>query len=238
VAGHAALVGLGRALGDRDHVGDAVLALAGLAARLAQRPAGAQVARQLTLERAPRLDVERLVDRLRGHPHLRVVGEAAAQPPGDLLGRVATNQIVLHDPAQREVGRELGRLGAARAVVGQRVRHRRAVTTVAVGVATQLARDRRRRPSQAPGDRSDRLARARASAISSRSANDRQRPLRLRPRRGRRPPQAATQRVPCLRYVPTATAASAMNSPRCSVAQNGCTTSGTWALTNRAIGSS
>jgi hypothetical protein len=80
--------------------------------------------------------------------------------------------------------------------------------------------------------------RARASAISSRSANDRQRPLRLRPRRGRTPPHAATQRVPCLRYVPTATAASAMNSPRCSAAQNGCTTSGTWALTNRAIGSS
>jgi hypothetical protein len=26
-----------------------------------------------------------------------------------------------------------------------------------------------------------------------------------------------------------------MNSPRCSAAQNGCTTSGTWPLTNRAI---
>jgi hypothetical protein len=63
----------------------------------------------------------------------------------------------------------------------------------------------------------------------------RQRPVRLRPRRGRTPPQAATQRVPCLRYVPAATAASAMNSPRCSAAQNGCTTSGTCALTNRAI---
>jgi hypothetical protein len=51
VAGHAALVGLGRQLGDRDHVGDAVLALPGLAAGLAQRPAGAQVAGQLALER-------------------------------------------------------------------------------------------------------------------------------------------------------------------------------------------
>ena len=45
VAGHGAVVGLGRALGDVDHVGDAVLALAGLAARLAQRPPGPQVAR-------------------------------------------------------------------------------------------------------------------------------------------------------------------------------------------------
>jgi hypothetical protein len=41
--------------------------------------------------------------------------------------------------------------------------------------------------------------RARASAISSRSTNDKQRPLRSRPRRGRTPPQAATQRVPCVR---------------------------------------
>jgi hypothetical protein len=38
-----------------------------------------------------------------------------------------------------------------------------------------------------------------------------------------------------LPYVPTATAASAMNSPACSAAQNGCTASGTWALKNRAI---
>ncbi len=80
--------------------------------------------------------------------------------------------------------------------------------------------------------------RARASAISSRSENDKQRPLRLRPRRGRTPPQAATQRVPCLRYVPAAMAAAAMNSPACSAAQNGCTASGTWALENRTIDSS
>ena len=41
--------------------------------------------------------------------------------------------------------------------------------------------------------------------------------------------------MPCLRYVPAATAASAMNSPACSAAQNGCTASDTWALENRAI---
>jgi hypothetical protein len=40
VAGHPALVGLGGPLGDVDHVGDAVLALADLATGLAQRPAG------------------------------------------------------------------------------------------------------------------------------------------------------------------------------------------------------
>jgi hypothetical protein len=38
-----------------------------------------------------------------------------------------------------------------------------------------------------------------------------------------------------LGYVPTATAVSAMNSPRCSAALNGCTTSGTWALMKRRV---
>jgi hypothetical protein len=52
VAGHRPVVGLRRALAEVDHVGDPVLALAGLAAGLAQRPAGAQVAGQFTLERA------------------------------------------------------------------------------------------------------------------------------------------------------------------------------------------
>jgi hypothetical protein len=33
-------------------------------------------------------------------------------------------------------------------------------------------------------------------------------------------PQADVQRVPCLRYVPAATAASVINSSRCSSAQN------------------
>jgi hypothetical protein len=59
-----------------------------------------------------------------------------------------------------------------------------------------------------------------ASAISSRSANVRQRPFRSRPRRGRTPPHAVTQREPCLRYEPICSAASLMNAPRCSAAQN------------------
>jgi hypothetical protein len=129
----------GRSVGDVDHVGDAVLALAGRATRLAQRAAGAQVLGQLAIERAARLHVQRLVDRLRGHPHLRLVGELAAQPAGDLLGRVAPRQIVLHELAQREVRRELGRLGPRRALVRKRVRGRRAVGVAAVGVAPELA---------------------------------------------------------------------------------------------------
>src|SRR5215207_8214105 len=74
--------------------GDPVLALPGHAARLAQRPAGAQVARELALERASGLHLQRLVDRLGRHPQLRLVGEPAAQSPGDLLGRQAPPEIV------------------------------------------------------------------------------------------------------------------------------------------------
>jgi len=85
------------------------------------------------------------------------------------------------------------------------------VPAAALGVTAQLARARIDSPP------------ARPSAISSRSANVKHRPFRLRPRRGRTPPLAITHRVPCLRYVPAACAASVMNSPRCSAAQNTCT---------------
>jgi len=68
---------------------------------------------------------------------------------------------------------------------------------------------RRRRgaaPDTVDGDRPRSAAmvrmespRARPSAISSRCANVRHRPLRPQPRRGRTPPAAASQRLPCLR---------------------------------------
>jgi hypothetical protein len=62
--------------------------------------------------------------------------------------------------------------------------------------------------------------RARPSAISSRCANVRHRLLKPRPRRGRTPPAAASQRLPCLRELPAAIAASLMNSPAAMPAQN------------------
>ena len=62
--------------------------------------------------------------------------------------------------------------------------------------------------------------RACAIAISSRSANVRQRPFRSRPRRGRTPPDSRSQRRPFARYVPASAAAPVMNSPRAVAAQN------------------
>jgi hypothetical protein len=199
------IVGLRGPLGDVDHVGNAVLALPGLTAGLAQRPAGAQVARQLAPQRTARLHVQRLVDRFGRHPHLRVVGEPAAQPTGDLLGREAP-QIVPARSAAAAFVASLAGFGCWRArrpwraLEGPGVRRRRPVAAVTVGVALELPGDGRRRASESPRDRALLLAAGGcASAISSRSANDTQRPFRVRPRRGRTPPQAATQRVPCLR---------------------------------------
>ena len=78
VPGHRPVVGLGRTLADVDHVRDPVLPLPGLTAGVAQRPPGAQTPGQLTAQRAARLHIQRLVDRLGGHPHLRIVGELHA----------------------------------------------------------------------------------------------------------------------------------------------------------------
>ena len=150
--------GLGRALADVDHVRDAVLALAGLAAGAAQRPSGAQTAREVAAQRSARLHVERLIDRLGRHPQLWVIGELAAQPTGDLLGRVAPLQIFLDLPAQRQVGGELGGLGSSGALIRQRMRRRRTVRLPgAAGVTSQLAADRRRAAPQPGRDRSHRL---------------------------------------------------------------------------------
>src|SRR5665811_2074644 len=86
-----------------------------------------------------------------------MVRELAAQPADDLLGRVAPAEIFLHLAAQLDVGHELGRLGAARTLIRQRVRRRRAIPTRRARVAGQLPTDRRRAASQPPGDRPHRL---------------------------------------------------------------------------------
>ena len=114
-----AIVGLGRPLADVDHVAPqhAVLARTGVPAGLTQRAAGTQAGRQLATQRAPRLHVQRLVDRFGRHPHLRVIRKPAAQTAGDLLRREALEQIVLHALAQHDVDGQLRWLGSARAGV-------------------------------------------------------------------------------------------------------------------------
>ena len=64
-----------------------------VAARPAQRPAGAQARGQLPAQLAPALDVERLVDRLVADPHLLIVGEVHAGRDGrSVLGSTAAGR--------------------------------------------------------------------------------------------------------------------------------------------------
>jgi hypothetical protein len=85
VARDGAVISLGGTLADVDHVRDPILALMGLAARATQRPPGPQALGQVTAQRSAGLHVQRLVDRLGRHPHLRIVRKLAAQPSDDLL---------------------------------------------------------------------------------------------------------------------------------------------------------
>jgi len=85
MAGNCPVVDLGRALGDRHHVGEN--ASRPHMRRAAAHPARAQATGQLAAQLTTALDEERLVDRLVAHPHHRIVWELEAQAAGDLLGR-------------------------------------------------------------------------------------------------------------------------------------------------------
>ena len=107
------------------------------AAGLADRPPGPQPFVQVTAQLAAALDVQGLVDRLVGHPHLRIVGEVDPQPCRDLLGRQlilehhlhrgvkprARSQLPAPHPPGTSVGSQLGRAGPIlRTAVGKQGR--------------------------------------------------------------------------------------------------------------------
>src|ERR1700758_5296293 len=69
---------------------------------------------QLAAQTATPLDIDRLVDRLVGHPHLQVVGKIPEQPSGDLLGAVLVVESSLHLLAQPLVKGQLARPTATR----------------------------------------------------------------------------------------------------------------------------
>jgi hypothetical protein len=68
-------------------------------------------------------------------------------------------EIFLHLAAQLEVGVQLGRLGPAGALIGERMRPGGSIASAPTRVARQLATDRRRAAPQPPGDRPHRLTR-------------------------------------------------------------------------------
>jgi hypothetical protein len=84
---HRTVICLGGPLRDVDHVRqDTALALGALTVGLAHPASGAQAFGQPAAQRTPGLDIQALVDRLGGHPHLRVIGVVTSKSASDLLG--------------------------------------------------------------------------------------------------------------------------------------------------------
>lgn len=75
----------------------------------AQGPPLAQASRKLLAKGPSALDEQRHVDGLVGHPHLRIMGESAGHPVGDLLRRPALFQSAFHHTAQLRTPGQLGR---------------------------------------------------------------------------------------------------------------------------------
>ena len=136
VAGDRLVGGLGGPFADVDHVGDPGLLRACRAARDPAGPAAAQRLLQQGAQLAAGLAVQRLVDRLVGHPQPLVVGMVLTQPAGDLLRRPASGQPGRDRVVQPPFGDQPPRLRPARPTPGQPDRLRRPVG----------------RPAAAPGD--------------------------------------------------------------------------------------
>ena len=178
VARHGPVGGLGRALADRDPAA-ARGRRCGWAAGFAQLPTGPQARGELTVQPATRLNVDRLVDRLVRHPHLRLIGKVQPQPASDLLGAVLGGQPRLHLFLQLRIGGQLARLGTGPGGLGGGMGHARGVVQPGRGrtgperlaahrlrrraarvnpVQSQLAGDGGNRPAQCLGERGIGLA--------------------------------------------------------------------------------
>ena len=175
--GHRPVGGLGGPVADHHHVLE--LPGAGMPGPPwpAHRPARPQAGGQLPAQSAPALHIQRLVDRLVGHPHLALVGEPRGQGVADLPRRplLAFSQS---STCARSTGSP-----ASFATFGRRARPSAATWAPSARYRPRLVRFRATsrhtvlagRPSPAAIARSDQPA-ARPTAISSRSATPRYRP--------------------------------------------------------------
>ena len=205
VAGNGAVGDLGGALGDRHHVGDSALAGRAAPAACVCRAPRPQVAGQVLAEPAPGLHVERLVDRLVGDAHLRIVGIIELQSGRNLLRR----EPPLKHPGDRRRSRGtapaskvLARRPHAGAVVGPRC-----PVASCVPPPADLAADRRRRSAPPPAIAWNESPAAIPARISSARKRQPQRrpPPAARTSRGR-PPARANTLPTVLSVVPSARA--------------------------------
>ena len=98
-----------------------------------------------------RLDVDGLIDRLVGHPHLRIVGEIFAQPTRDLLRTVPLFQASHNLGEQDRVDVQLARFGAGPARLGGVLPDPGAIARQVAPRATSATNRRRMSLQQASG---------------------------------------------------------------------------------------
>ena len=96
MAGDRPIIGLGRTLGDVDHVRDPVLALADLPRGPTNRPTSPQTPGQITFQDAAGLHIQRLVDGFSAQLHLRPIGNSTFNRPAICFGEYFLAKQLAH----------------------------------------------------------------------------------------------------------------------------------------------
>ena len=212
VPGHRPVFDLGGPLADHDHARDPAPCAhgCGVGRRMA-RPVRRQRS-QLPAQRAAALHIQRLVDRLVRHPHLRMVRELGFQPGADLLRGPVLPQPGRHLVPQHRAGHQLGGPRQARRSCAIRsAAEARYPTETRLRASSRLtvegARPRWRAIWRTPSPT------AAPAAISSRPASDRNRPDGGTGRRGRTPPRSWIHRHAAASLTPAASAALITGTP-------------------------
>ena len=144
MAGHGAVLDLRRPLADHDHgVPEARLALVSGRPGAPGDAARPELSLDVALELALRLDVDGLVYGLVASVHCIIIGELAAKPAGNLLGRPMLVQFLLDHAAEPRVV-DLAGLRPLEAAGRDLLRSVGAVAARRPGVRPDLAADRGR----------------------------------------------------------------------------------------------
>src|SRR6478752_797043 len=132
-------------------------AFGGLAAALAQRPAGAQLGRQHPAQPTPTAQIQSLIDRFMTDVPLRAIRILRAQPCTDLLRTPGVFELVGHQLPQLRIDHKRPSTFSSSVISGTGVGEISVVHTLVVRLEmpAQLPRDRRRCPPDSAGDLAD-----------------------------------------------------------------------------------
>lgn len=152
VAGELAVLHLGRAHVNAEHVGHLAAPVLALAARHALVVGVAQAGDQVLAQFAHGLGIDAVVNGFVRHAKLMVLGVDARQCQGNLFGRPALSQQMLHDVKQDGVVMQFTHRAALSVAVLAGLLSRGAAVLAGRGVATKLSADGAGRTTENAGD--------------------------------------------------------------------------------------